>query len=101
MKRKYLDVKFTIYEQFPPEKLGEWSYTVQGAGVRPTVMKALQVTCPLGDVVQTLLPFRNPLDHPITVTAKLLDTNTIHTNGYLHSSCTIYRYCLLPLVNSG
>jgi len=62
-------------------QLGEWSYTLQGQGVPPTVMDPILVACALGEVTQTLLPFKNPLDEPITVSCKLLEKNRIENKG--------------------
>ena len=62
-------------------QLGEWSYTLQGQGMRPAVMDPVNISCPLGQVTQTLLPFKNPLDHPITVSCKLLERNKIEHKG--------------------
>eukprot|EP00116_Pleurobrachia_bachei_P016828 sb/3477090/ len=62
-------------------QLGEWSYTIQGQGLRPTVMNPVVVSCGLGEATQTLLHFKNPLDQAINVQCRLLDKNKVERNG--------------------
>ena len=72
---------FSILKMIPFLQLGEWSYTIQGQGLRPTVMSPVVVSCGLGEATQTLLHFKNPLDQAINVQCKLLDKNKVERNG--------------------
>ncbi|KAL5265854.1 hypothetical protein ACHWQZ_G006507 [Mnemiopsis leidyi] len=75
--------KHTCHIEFSSPQLGEWSYTLQGQGIRPTVMDPVNISCSLGQVTQTLLPFKNPLDHSIAVSCKLLERNKVENKDVL------------------
>ena len=47
-------------------------------------MEPLNISCPLGEVTQTLLPFKNPLNHPINVHCKLIDKSKVENQGNIH-----------------
>ena len=61
-------------------------------------MDPMIVECPLGQSMQTILPFKNPLDKPLIVKAMLLEKNKVEGKGTWTQDCVLAMTVLRSIV---